>query len=280
MTGSAITRWAQGSRVGAPARLVYRAVVGGQLVGARLESAVRHPAATRTARAEVASDVTMAMKTFMRPKVARRCVRTVRRVFDGRIVIADDSPSPMAPPDARCDVIALPFNSGVPAGRNAALDAVTTEYTLVSDDDIVFTRAADIHRALTYLRANPEVDIVGFLRIEIPRRYYFDHPAISLSRRADPPLRPWGDVIGGLPVRYKVEQIYLARTESLRRVRWDEALRMVDHADFFNRASGVLVTVLDHRIVAYHARTPFDATYTSYRDDVAADQAVLRGRWT
>ncbi|MFX0537494.1 glycosyltransferase [Ornithinimicrobium sp. Y1847] len=268
------------SRSGAPLRLGYAAATGAQLRFAEAWDSFRHPSQTLDERADVAADVTMAMKTFLRPKVARRCVRTARRVFDGRVVIADDSHSPISEPDDRCDVLALPFNSGVPVGRNAALDQVQTEYTLITDDDIVFTKLTHVHRALNYLRDNPEVDIVGFVRVELPRRYYFDHPQSSLSPRAETPLRGWGEVIGGLPVRYKIEQIYLARTESLHKIRWDESLRMVDHGDFFNRASGTLVTVLDHGIVTYHARTPFDATYTAYRDDVAADLEKIRERWS
>lgn len=267
------------SRYGAPLRLGYAAATDAQLFAARLMDARRSPAQSAAERADVAANVTMTMKTFLRPGTARRCVRSARRVFDGRIVIADDSPTPMDAPDDNCVVLGLPFNSGVPAGRNAALDAVDTEFVLVCDDDIVFTRLTNISRALGFLRQHAEVDIVGFVRVELPRRYYFDHPASSLSSHAGRPLRPWGDLVGGLPVRYKVEQIYLARTASIGKVRWNEQLRMLDHGDFFNRASGMLLTVVDHGIVAYHARTPFNATYTSHRDDTAADLATLEAQW-
>ena len=88
-----------------------------------------------------------------------------------------------------------------------------------------------------------------------------------------------GERVGGLPVRLKIEQTYLARTEAIRRVRWDPQIRMVDHADFFSRASGEIVVVLDQAIRAYHARTPFDPEYTRYRLDIAPDQAYLGRVW-
>jgi hypothetical protein len=80
-----------------------------------------------------------------------------------------------------------------------------------------------------------------------------------------------GALVGGLPVRLKVERVYLARTTSVQRVRWGEQIRMVDHEDFFGAASGRLLTVLDPGIVTDHARTPVDAEYASYREDTAAD---------
>ena len=77
----------------------------------------------------------------------------------------------------------------------------------------------------------------------------------------------------------KVPQVYLARTESIRRVRWDERLRMVDHRDFFSRASGRIVSVQAQSVWAYHLRTPFDPYYNAYREDVAEDLRTLARLW-
>jgi beta-1,4-N-acetylgalactosaminyltransferase 2 len=221
----------------------------------------------------------MCVKTFERPAVARRFVRGARQVFDGRIVIADDSHEPMSHADPRVEVITLPFNSGVPVGRNAALDAVTTEYVLVTDDDIVFTAASDVDRARRTLDEHPEIDVVGFLLVELPGWYANDHGPDALFAARDEPLEEWGTLVGGLPVRYKIPQVYLARTASVQKVRWDEHIRMVDHKDFFSRASGRLVVVLDTGNHVYHARTPFDPEYIRYREDTQADLAYLADKW-
>ncbi|MFC7488081.1 hypothetical protein ACOCJ7_18045 [Knoellia sp. CPCC 206453] len=61
-------------------------------------------------------------------------------------------------------------------------------------------------------------------------------------------------------------------------MRWDERLRMVDHRDFFSRASGKLVSVQAQTIWA-HMRTPFDPFYNAYREDVAADLNTLARVW-
>ena len=274
-----LVRRALRSPAGGPVRLAHRSATAALVTYAQLADRRRHGLPGPEERAEVAGRVTVAAKTFERPAVARRMVRSARRVFDGRIVLADDSRHPMASPGPGVDVLPMPFNSGVSRGRNAALDAVGTELVLVTDDDIVFTAGTRIGRAMRYLDEQPDVDLVGFLRVELPRRYAFDHGADALFDGADPPLRPWGEEVGGLPVRLKVEQVYLARTDAVQRVRWDEDIRMVDHKDFFTRASGRLVAVLDHGIVAYHARPPYDAAYTSFREDVAEDLAYLGRKW-
>lgn len=224
--------------------------------------------------------VTVVVKTFLRPDVARRLVRSLRRQFGGRIVIADDSRKPMTHHDPLVDVVALPFNSGVAHGRNAALDMVTTEFMLLADDDTVFTAACDISAARAYLQENLEVDIVGFSLIHLPKRYVASSEPAPLFPGHKAPLRAHDDLIGGLPVRHKIDQVYLARTESIRKVRWDERLRMVDHRDFFSRASGVLITVLDEGNFLYHARTPLRKEYNSYRNDVNADLIKLAEIWS
>lgn len=266
-------------RGGAPLRALYRVAVGVELTAVTASARLRRGGPDDAERAETARRVTMAVKTFERPAVARRFVRSARRAFDGRIVIADDSKAPMSHPDPLVDVIALPFNSGVSVGRNAALDAVATEYVLVTDDDIVLTAATDVERARRFLDGCPEVDVVGFLLVELPGWYANDHGADTLFAGHDEPLREWGTLVGGLPVRHKIPQVYLARTSSLMRVRWDENIRMVDHRDFFSRAAGHLLVVLDHGNHVYHARTPFDEGYIRYREDTQSDLQYLARVW-
>ena len=264
----------------APARVAYRGLTAANLAVAALWDARRAPKRTAADRAEVAERVTIAVKTFERPTMIRRFVRSARRVFDGRIIVADDSRSPATALGVGVDVLPLPFNSGVAVGRNAALDAGETEFVFVCDDDIVFTALTDLAVLLDYLDHNPQVGIVGVTLIDLPVRKLVDRGESPLFAGTAEPLIPWGTIIDELPVVRKLAQVYLARTESLRRVRWDENLRMVDHRDFFSRASGELVAVLHDRVVAYHAQTPFDARYAKYREDVAADFAYLGQKWS
>ncbi len=268
-------------RFGGPLRLGYRLAESAQLSVVRPVDRLRHGRPTTEERAEVARRVTMTVKTFERPAVLRRCLSSARTVFDGRIVVADDSREPVRDLGPGVDVLPLPFNSGVPVGRNAALDAVRTEYVFVSDDDIVFTAASDLVAAMNYLDDNAGVDLVALTRVDLPRwRAVEAHDARALFPGAPPPLVAYGTLIGGLPVVPKTPQLYLARTDSIQRVRWDERLRMVDHRDFFSRAAGTIVSVQAQTVQGYHMRTPFDPFYTSYREDVAADLRTLGVLWS
>lgn len=264
---------------GAPLRVAHRLTVRCQLGTVATVDRVR-VRRDRERDAWLAEQLTVTAKTFLRPATARRFVRATRRTFTGRIVLADDSPEPMAAPDARTTVLGLPFNSGVSVGRNAAIAAVTTPYVMVTDDDVVMTAGTDLAGAVEFLEDHPDVDAVCATLIELPRWYAWPYgDELELLPGHLPPLRAFGEVVDGLPVVLKGPQVYVARTERLRTVPYDEQVRMVDHRDFFSSASGRLVFVSAPGLLAFHARTPFDRTYTSYRDDVARDLDYLGDKW-
>ena len=241
--------------LGAPLRVAHRASVRSPHSGI---------ATLARARVEAPDDpewlaerLTLCAKTFERPATARRLVRSARRVFAGHVILADDSARPMRAPDRRTEIIDLPFNSGVPHGRNAALARVRTPYAWVTDDDVVFTRDSRVRSAVEFLEAHPEVDVVCATQIELPRFYIIGYGPDSLFAQHRSPLRPWGSEVDGLPV-----------------------VLMVEHRDFFSMASGTLVFVQDPAFVVLRARTPFNKRYTSFRDDVAGDFVYLAGKWS
>ncbi len=266
-------------RFGAPLRVAYRVASGVELVALAAYDAVGCQQRPAGERAEAARLLTMAAKTFERPRAARRLVRSARSVFDGRIVIADDSRVSVRIDDPLVDVIPLPFNSGVSVGRNAALDSIETEFVWVTDDDIVYTRRSDVTGAIAYLQDNPDVDLVGMTLVGLPELRITTDGADALFPGHRPPKRPFGELIDGLLVRLKVPQCYVARSEAIRRVRWDPNLRMVDHRDFFSRAAGEIVCVTDPAMVCYHAQTPFDTHYLGYRQDTGGDLEYLARVW-
>lgn len=169
---------------------------------------------------------------------------------------------------------------GLSAGRNAALDTVDTEFVFLTDDDSVFTAATDIIAMMEYLDDNPEVDIIAPDLVYLPWWYKFRTDHIRLLPGASAPLRQVGDVIGGATVVNKVQNVFLARTAALKQVRWEERLRLIEHDDFFSRASGKLVCVQADGVRAYHARTPFDSFYMRFRNDVAESNAIVQELWS
>ena len=110
----------------------------------------------------------------------------------------------MAPPDDRTTVLALPFNSGVAVGRNAAIAAATTPYVMVTDDDVVMTAATDLAGAVRFLEDNPQADGLCATLIELPRWYtwpYGDERELFPGHR--PPLRAFGELIRGASCRHE-----------------------------------------------------------------------------
>lgn len=272
-TRAELARVARG-RLGAPLRWGYRAASEIEIAGATALARL-HGSGSRSV-----PDLTVIAKTFERPANARRMISTLRRVFDGPIFVADDSRAPQEFDDPAVQVVVLPFDSGVAKGRNAALAEVTTEFVMSVDDDFVFTPEVDLNRVIAYLRRNPQVDIVGGLVINLPLWQAPDYTTARLFAYRGEPIRPAGTVIDGLPVLHKVPQFFIARTERIRLVGWDDKLKRVDHTDFFTRAYGVLVTVYDRDFTCLHdTRSKFDAHYQRFRRDYGADAAYINQKW-
>jgi hypothetical protein len=222
--------------------------------------------------------VTAIVKTFERPAQLERLLSSLRRFFPSlMVIVADDSRQPREHRGAR--TIALPFDVGVSAGRQAALAAVETEYTWVLDDDFVIYRGTTLARVLRTLDETPRIDILGGPVIDLPFLRKQAGAASAIYPTSANPVVPLGSRLAGLPVRDKVPNFFVARTERLRLVGWDSALKRVDHADFFTRARGVLVTTYDDEFRCLHAQTPFHRDYMQRRMDVAADEAILRRRY-
>ena len=224
-------------------------------------------------------NLTLVIKTFERPQTLRRMLASVRKVYAGPVIVADDSQVSVTSDDPGVSVLRLPFDSGVGAGRNALIDGVSTEYLWMADDDMILLPDFDIGRVVDYLERNRQVDLVGGRVVNLPQLRSASYLSSDLFAYETPPIRPLGSLIDGLPVAHKVPNWYVARTEKLRQVRYDDRLKRVDHKDFFSSAYGRLLCVLDDRMVCLHAHSYFDPHYLSFRQDTAADLAYLAHKW-
>ena len=63
----------------------------------------------------------------------------------------------------------------------------------------------------------------------------------------------------------KVQNYFIARTESVRRVRWNNDLKVLEHTEFFTRARGGITTAFRDDMLVLHAKTPFDIAYHRHR---------------
>jgi len=186
------------------------------------------------------SDVSILITSFLRPGCLQKCLQSLKNLPECRVIIADDSG------DGIQADIKLPFDSGLPAKRNAGVRACKTKYLLMGCDDFDFgTQEArnGIIKLLETLDNNPHIDVAGghvnnnsyegFLQL-------FPGSHIKETRLRPDGKRPYYKV--DLTVNY-----FLARTESIRSFPWDERMRIGgEHFDWFwdlKRASKYVVWV-------------------------------------
>lgn len=221
-------------------------------------------------------NVTFIYKSFNRPRQAVQLYRCIKKYYPrARVIIADDSQKPLHidninPEDV---IIHLPFNSGLSKGLMIALERVKTPFVMRLDDDILLTPYSFIHKQLSYLQNYLEVDLVAVqmrrMGEEKPESLALKYSRFKTSKKM---LIPAGTFIGGKEVIFKAPNVYLARTDKLRKVGFDPNIRMLDHHEFFFRAAGQIVCVQDRNAFVMHCHNFFYGNeYTIYRDDYSND---------
>ena len=134
---------------------------------------------------------------------------------------------------------------------------------------------------MEYLDEHPDVDIIAPELVNLPWLYTSHRRESLLFTGALPPLRPFGEVVAGAVVVPKVANVFLARTDSLREVGWDERLRLVEHQDFFSGEWRLVCVQADRgaRIPSPHAvRRELGAIPAGHRSGDDLPRAEMGGR--
>ena len=230
----------------------------------------------------VRKNVTVIFKSFERQKMAKRLYENLQEYYPGiSVIIADDSSTPLAFQGDSLEIIQLPFNSGLSYGLNRAIEKAKTPYVMRMDDDELLTLKTCLGDQVHFLEKHPEIDLVGFCTLTAIRCKNPDEEVskfTSFSMRGAPkPLRipHMTQIDGNHFVMGKVPNLYVARTDKVRSVGWDENLRMLDHQDFFWRAAGNLVSVIALGTAVFHYHNPFQKHYQKYRQDVEGDREYI-----
>ena len=225
----------------------------------------------------VEQNVTFLYKSFERQKQAKRLYKCLRRYYPkAKIVIADDSSVPLVinEKDQNLTILQLPFNSGLSKGLNEGLKRVTTDYVMRMDDDELLTPKSKVHDQLKYLQKNTDVDLVGFQVTHLDRKRLTErYRRIRMNKELKIPA---GTVIDGKEVIYKPANVYLVRSKGLRKVGYDANIRMIDHHEFFYRAAGKLVSVMDSEAYILHCHNWFELReYEEHRRDYQRDAQYI-----
>lgn len=118
------------------AKPIYDGLLGLELLWHRLEDCFH-----AKDKADVSS-ITAIIKTVERPYAVKRLVKSIRRRYPSlKAIVVDDSRELTILNDVY--MITMPYNTGILAGRNQALDEATTLYFLLLDDDFVFSIGND-----------------------------------------------------------------------------------------------------------------------------------------
>lgn len=240
---------------------------------------------TREEAGKVEDNVTFIYKSFERQHMAKRLYRNIRHYYpNARIIISDDSKKPLRIRSKNLQIIQLPFNSGLSRGIGRALEKSDTPYTMRLDDDVLLTPFSGIHKQLDFLVNHREADLVGISACPYPmlkhpqdcaKEYYpFDMRSAG-KELIIPHMTKLDDshiVLG------KVPNIFLARTKEYKAIGYDDHIRMIDHHEFFMRAAGNLVSVLDTDAFVYHYHDRFDLNYRKYRKDYLRDIEYIKAK--
>lgn len=232
---------------------------------------------------DVCENVTFIYKSFERQKMAKRLYKSIQSYYPGaRVIIVDDSAKPLELTGENLEIIQLPFNSGLSVGLNRALERVTTPFVVRMDDDQLLTPFTRIEKQLAFLKEHAEVDLVGILLNHLPKYrsikkeaegYYKQPMNYAPKKLLIPHLTKIDEthiVVGKSP------NTFVARTDKIKEIGYDDNIRMIDHNEFFYRAAGNIVSVLDKTAFVLHFRNWFDTHYNKYRSDYQGDVVYIR----
>lgn len=243
-------------------------------------------------------DVTAVIKTFLRDKSLFHCVRTLRAQYpDMPIIVADDGYCTHEKGTKLKEMgvtkyIELPWNRGLSTGRNVLIDEVETPYVLMCEDDFGFVEESHIER----LRK-----LTGVADIAAGIVFNAQHWACHGDGVGWDSFGGCFTRVDGKPhrtgftgqqkvyegVTYEVADFvlnfFVARTESLKKVRWDESLRLAfEHMDFFLRAQTAglrTVRTLEAQVVHREVDDVHNPEYQKHREDYEKYRPLFAKKW-
>jgi len=199
---------------------------------------------------------TAVVKTFERMDKVIKLVNSIRNFYPVMpIVVVDDSHMATSHNwDRNTEYHHVEYDVGLSEGRNIAVRRVRTPYTLLLDDDYLFTIDTKIEVLLSILEGSP-YELVGGNVIEegedllvyrgvmkvVDKKLNLKHMPNSRVRKED-----------GYPRFDYVVNFFLAQTELLLKSPWDPDLKNGEHEEFFWRLKKIDARVTHTDQVSIH----------------------------
>lgn len=237
------------------------------------------------------NNVTALVKTFLRDPYLHRTVKSLKDLHpDIHVMVTDDGYVSDTKETKLRDMgveryIHLPFAScGITKARNLMVDACETEYCLIGDDDFLYTQDSNLEFLLKLMEV---ADIAGGAVMEGGVIGHYE----GLYRRTSEGVvferidRFYASKYSG--IRYSpahfVFNFFIAKTEALRRVRWDEQFYTTwEHEDFFLSAhkAGLKTVYCPDSVVVHRGlmADPLEYREVRHQDDAKVKHALLE-KW-
>lgn len=200
---------------------------------------------TRPQAQDVETNCTAIIKAFERPDKLIDLVGSIRRAYPAlKIIIVDDSKNPMSFEwDSHTEYHHVAYDIGLAAGRNIAVSYVQTPYTLLLDDDFLFTEHTKIENFLRILEEE-NFDIVGGDVIDHGKQKRLFRGDYKVADNKLHLRYKLGRKIKGQYPRFDfIVNFFLAKTDTLVKYPWDNDLKIREHEVFFWRLRQAKVRV-------------------------------------
>jgi hypothetical protein len=210
--------------------------------------------------------VTLLIKSFMRKTCVDKLIESIRKYYPKiKIVIVDDSePKLNFDYDENIKTYNTDFYVGSSAGRNYAVDRITTPYFVLLDDDFEFIDDTDLNEMLRVIESN-DVDLIGGQVIQsntllkyFSNFYYNETTGHILCINEHKQNKEYNSCD-------LVLNFFIAKTEKVKLdCRWPEELKTTEHLVYFYMHRNKWKIGFIDNVVINHARYR-DTQYNSYR---------------
>ena len=200
--------------------------------------------------------LTIGIKTFCRPHTLNESLHTLftKNIIYYPIIIVDDSLNKYKVQNMYVinkykkkysqdiKLIFLPFDSGLSKGRNVIVNNCKTKYLMIIDDSRTFTTNLNVTNMIRFLEENPDYHLIsGVIDSRKGINSHFSGLFNSIYENKDGVIN-----IHAGPIK-KIENklfkniydtniglnVFIARTECLKNVKWDDRQKLGEHKLFF-----------------------------------------------
>jgi hypothetical protein len=199
--------------------------------------------------------ITAVIKTFERPKPCLDLLNSVRYYYPHLPIIVGDDSKQLSQkikdfPDI--EYLRLPYDIGVCAGRNRLVESVRTKYTLLLEDDFIFSKETRIIHLLEVIEKG--FDLVGGIagKRSLAGVMSVENGVLATKTGNH-------GLFEGYPLFDMIHNFFLAKTSVLKAHPWNEARKIGEHEEwFFTNKGSMKITEVPNVTVEHIRQRPAD----------------------